>query len=83
MHRRNLLVVFVLASLCSAVAASAGQPTALQQSNRNHAACPHKQVSAPQPRWSRPAGAMIAPIQVSAGGLPAPSLHRFAPDLLP
>lgn len=83
MHRRNLLVVFVLASLCSAVAASAGQPTALQQSNRSHAACPQKQISSPQARWSKPTGAVTAPIQVSAGGLPAPSLRRFAPDLLP
>ena len=83
MHRRNLLVVFVLASLCSAAPVSAGQSAAPQQSKWNHAACPQKRSAVPQSHWTKQAAIVIAPIQVSAGGLPSPGLRRFTPDLLP
>lgn len=83
MHRRNLLVAFVLTSLCTGVPASAGQSAAPQQSKRTHAACPQKRSAAPQLQWSKQAAIVTAPIQISAGGLPSPSLRRFTPDLLP
>jgi glucose/arabinose dehydrogenase len=85
MHRRNLLVGIVLAGLCAAVPASAGQRDSTQ-AKRNHPACPQKQAqeAAAKVRWAKPATpAVTTPIEVSAGGLPSPSLRRFAPDLLP
>ena len=79
MHRHSMFVIFAVATLCSVVPASAGQPGA--QAKRDHAACPQKRAAA-APRWNKPVMA-TTPIQVSAGGLPPPSLRRFAPDLLP